>query len=271
MNHFGVSRARLRRFAGAVGGPGRQDQLGGTVLGFVFGVLVGLAVALGVAVYVTKVPVPFVDRVISRNAADDAAEAERNKNWDPNAALQGGRAKPADTQAPPADTPSVPAERPELLPPPPKKSATPMPAAGENHATPAPASAPPAPAATPTPSKGKTYSSSPDPLGDLANQQAQGKSFGTAKAAPVAAASGPSEAFVFFVQVGAYRTPEDAQSQRARLVLMGLDASISEREQAGRTVYRVRLGPYERQADAEKMKGTLEPGGFDAALVRVQR
>ena len=76
---------------------------------------------------------------------------------------------------------------------------------------------------------------------------------------------------MFFVQVGAFRTPEDAQAQRARLMLMGLDAKTSEREQSGRTVYRVRLGPYERQGDAEKMKSGLESNGLDAALVRVQR
>lgn len=248
-------------------------QLGGTILGLVLGVLVGLAVALGVAVYVTKVPVPFVDRVISRNAADDAAEAERNKGWDPNAALQGGKAKPAAGAPATANAPAVPDEapaRPELLPPPPppKKAAAPSPAAGENSAKPS-AAATDAPAA-----KGKTYSSSADPLGDLANQQAQGKTFGTSKPAASVGSTGaaaPAEAFAYFVQVGAYRTPEDAQAQRARLVLMGLDAAVSEREQSGRTVYRVRLGPYDRQADAEKMKGTLEPGGFEAALVRVQR
>ena len=52
---------------------------------------------------------------------------------------------------------------------------------------------------------------------------------------------------------------------------MGLDANVTEREQSGRTVYRVRLGPFERQADAEQMKDTLQPSGFEAALVRVQR
>lgn len=257
MNRFGVSLARAQR--------------GGTVLGFVLGVLAGLAVALAVAVYVTKVPVPFVDRVISRKSSEDAAEAERNRNWDPNASLNGGRANPsgAAPDPAPAAVSAAPSERPELLPPP-TKATQPMPAAGEE-----PVAAPAATASTPAAPKGKTYSSSPDPLGDLAAQQAQGKSFGTAKAAPAAgagaSASGPAESFMYFVQVGAYRTPEDAQSQRARLVLMGLDAAVTEREQGGRTVYRVRLGPFERQADAEKMKDTLEPGGFEAALVRVQR
>ncbi|MEY8876981.1 MAG: hypothetical protein AB9M60_10765, partial [Leptothrix sp. (in: b-proteobacteria)] len=73
-----------------------QSQRGGFVLGMIVGLLIGLAVALGVALYVAKVPVPFVDKVPQRTAEQDAAEAEKNRNWDPNAPLAGkGAAKPA--------------------------------------------------------------------------------------------------------------------------------------------------------------------------------
>jgi len=64
------------------------------LMGFVAGVLVGLAAALAVAVYVTKVPVPFVDRGVSRNPGQDLLEAERNRDWNPNAALGGGPVSP---------------------------------------------------------------------------------------------------------------------------------------------------------------------------------
>ncbi|HEV6964147.1 MAG TPA: hypothetical protein VK305_01935, partial [Roseateles sp.] len=63
----------------------RGGQKGGFVLGLIVGLLVGLAIALGVALYITKVPIPFVNKVPQRTAEQDAAEAERNKNWDPNA------------------------------------------------------------------------------------------------------------------------------------------------------------------------------------------
>jgi len=43
-----------------------KKQLGGTILGFIIGVVVGLAAALAVAVYVTKVPVPFMNKGQSR-------------------------------------------------------------------------------------------------------------------------------------------------------------------------------------------------------------
>ena len=66
-----------------------RAQFGGTLLGLVVGLLIGLAAALAVAVYVTNVPVPFVDRGVTRKAAQDAAETEHNKGWNPNAGLVG--------------------------------------------------------------------------------------------------------------------------------------------------------------------------------------
>lgn len=66
-----------------------KHQRGGFVIGLIVGLLLGLAIALGVAMYVAKVPNPFVDKVPQRNAQQDAAEAEKNKNWDPNSPLYG--------------------------------------------------------------------------------------------------------------------------------------------------------------------------------------
>ena len=72
-------------------------------------------------------------------------------------------------------------------------------------------------------------------------------------------------------RAGAFRTPDDAEAQRARLSLMGVEARVTEREQAGRTVYRVRVGPFQNKDAADRVKGRLDGSGFDAALVRVQR
>ncbi len=65
----------------------RQAQHGGTFLGIIIGVVIGLAGALAVAIYVTKVPVAFMNKNQPRKAEQDAAEAQKNKNWDPNAPL----------------------------------------------------------------------------------------------------------------------------------------------------------------------------------------
>ena len=80
-----------------------------------------------------------------------------------------------------------------------------------------------------------------------------------------------ADPFTYFVQVGAYGKPEDAEQQRARIGLMGLSAKVSEREQSGRTMYRVRLGPYDRKDDADATQERLSGSGVEAALVRVER
>jgi hypothetical protein len=59
---------------------------------------------------------------------------------------------------------------------------------------------------------------------------------------------------MYFVQAGAFRTTDDAEAQRAKLSLMGVEAKVTEREQAGRTVYRVRAGPFNKKDDADRLK-----------------
>jgi cell division protein FtsN len=97
---------------------------------------------------------------------------------------------------------------------------------------------------------------SADPLGDLAKAKT---------------AAADAEPFVYFVQVGAFRTPEDAESHRAKLSLTGIESKISEREQSGRMVYRVRVGPFDKKEDGDRAKEKLDKAGLETAMVRVQR
>lgn len=226
-----------------------KKQRGGTLLGFILGALAGLGVALALAVYITKVPMPFMTKTLSRTADDPAAEAKKNRDWDPNAALSG------------------------------------KPAVKEAGAVVDPAAAPAAPVAAGAPA------TSADPVGDLVKAKAEASAKAAAPpppAAPAAAsatsatsaaaatAASPATAangdpFNYFVQAGAFRTPEDAEQQRIKLSLMGLPARVSEREQSGRIVYRVRLGPFDKKDDADKVKVRLDTGGLEATLVRVQK
>lgn len=80
-----------------------------------------------------------------------------------------------------------------------------------------------------------------------------------------------ADPFQYFVQAGAFRNAADADTQKAKLAMMGLDAKVSEREQAGRSVFRVRLGPFEDKAAAERVRSKLETNSVDNTLVRVQR
>ena len=198
---------------------------GGFVVGLVIGLLIGLAAALAVALYVTKVPVPFINKVPQRTADQDAAEAERNKNWDPNAGLgtkAGGRPAAPGGAAAPAPPPPV-------LPPPPATGTAPA--------------APPAATAT-----------APSPAASAARPAKAG-----------------AAGMMFFAQAGAFTRADDAEAQRAKLALLGMDAKITEREQAGRTVYRVRVGPFDARAQADTAIDKLQAAGIDSTLVRVER
>lgn len=224
----------------------RKPQRGGTFLGLVIGLVIGLGVALAVAVYVTKVPVPFINKGQSRTVEQDAAEAKKNKDWDPNAMIQGKN--PVRSSSGNVSGAEAPAKDDA------KSDGKPEPKAVEVKADPK-AEAKPEQKSDAAKADAKKPASA-DPLGDLAK----------AKSNP-----GPAEPFTYMVQTGAFRAPEDAESQRAKLTIMGVEVKVSEREQSGRTVYRVRAGPFERKEDAEKTKEKLEASGFETVLVRIQR
>ena len=211
------------------------------MVGFIVGVIVGLGAALAVAVYVTKVPVPFLNKGNGRGADLDAAESQKNKNWDPNSPLYGKN--PARPAAPPvAAAASAPASAP-----------APEVRAAASAAKPA-ASKPDAKAEAKAKAESKPGA---DPLGDLAVTKA--------------AAKGSVDPFDYFVQAGAFRTQADADAQRAKLAMLGWEARVSEREQNGRAVFRVRIGPFTKRDDAEVLKEKLDGAGLESALVRVQR
>ena len=230
----------------------KTQQYGGTIVGFIFGLVLGLGVALAVAVYVTKVPVPFLNKSAGRGADRDAAESQKNKNWDPNSPLYGK--SPARPTTPvisgavgggdqSAATPSV-------------------------SVTPATASVAPAPAPLPATGRPAVTESAKtaslgDPLGDLAKAKEKEKA--------KVAAQASIDPFDYFVQAGAFRTQSDADAQRAKLAMLGWEARVSEREQNGRTVFRVRVGPFGKRDDAEQIKEKLDSAAVESALVRVQR
>ncbi len=228
-----------------------QSQRGGTLLGFVLGLVIGLIIALGVAMYVTKVPMPFSNKNQSRSADQDAVEAEKNKDWNPNGAIQ---SKPVTPEAPADATAANPAA---------------------------------AAAGVPNPGAAAAPAVMADPLADLAKKQNPNLApAASTPAAPAPAASTPPPAatpqpankapatndpFTYFVQAGAFKSAADADAQKAKLSMMGIEAKVSEREQAGRAIFRVRSGPFDDKDQAEKIKARLDASGMDAALVRVQR
>jgi len=207
---------------------------GGFGIGMVVGLLVGLAMALAVALYITRAPVPFINKVPPRTAAQDSAETERNRNWDPNAPL----ASRAPVRPLATDGPVGPS------------SGASAPMTGQTN-QPEPAGLPPGTTALPPPPATQR-----DPAAILAGTD------------PVQPSGDP---FIYFVQAGAFTRSEEAEQQRARLAIAGHQARISEREQAGRIVYRVRVGPLQTRDAADGLQVRLKDTGVEAQIVRVER
>lgn len=237
------------------------QQRGGTLLGIILGLVLGLGAALAVALYVTKVPVPFMNKGAMRPGDQEEAEAQKNKNWDPNAPLYGKN--PARPAVPTTVTPEAPSAS--------ATASTPASAATAAAPAVAIASAPRSAASTEAkvePKTAKSDSKTPDPKADPLGDLVKSKSGAASTAASGTASVDP---FDYFVQAGAFRTQSDAEAQRAKLAMMGWEARVSEREQNGRSVFRVRIGPFAKRDDAGDLKDRLGGLGVESNLVRVQR
>lgn len=76
---------------------------------------------------------------------------------------------------------------------------------------------------------------------------------------------------IYFLQAGSFQNPADADSVKARLALMGLEASVEPADLAGKGVwYRVRLGPFKRVDEINRIRQQLAQNGVDASLVRIK-
>lgn len=219
-----------------------SKQSGGTFLGIVLGLIVGLAIAVVVALYITRAPTPFVARVAPSSDASVGAQPA----VDPNRILQGK--SPGQPVAPQAAQPAPPNTAPgqssnqsqssgmldepqivEVPPAAPAASAPQKPAAAQN------------PGSTP---------GTPPAQNATAGQNAKPASTG------------------YFLQVGAYKTSQDADQQRARLALQGFEGKVSERNAGSVTYFRVRLGPFAKFEDMNSVRQRLADAGVDTVVIR---
>lgn len=90
------------------------------------------------------------------------------------------------------------------------------------------------------------------------------------KAAPVVtpSAAQPDDKFIYYLQAGAFRDMNDAESVRAKLALQGVEAGISERPSESGTLYRVRVGPFNQLDSMNRVRAKLADSGMDVAVVR---
>ncbi|WP_079435337.1 SPOR domain-containing protein [Zoogloea sp. LCSB751] len=75
----------------------------------------------------------------------------------------------------------------------------------------------------------------------------------------------------YYLQAGSFEDPSEADNLKARLALMGVEASVQKVDVPDKgTVHRVRTGPYLGADEMNKAKQQLAAGGINAAIVRIK-
>jgi cell division protein FtsN len=193
-----------------------RQARGGTLLGIFIGLVLGLVVAGAIAVYMTKAPVPFINKA---------------------------GAPPPKASAPTQDRSLADAARPAE----PPKVAVPT--------------AEPSKADKPRFDFYRILPGQEEPVTEKELRQAAAKAQKGANAL--------RESYV--IQAGAFQNPADADNLKARLALIGLQASVEPATLPDKgTWYRVRLGPYAQLDEINRVRGQLAQNGVDASLVKLK-
>lgn len=75
----------------------------------------------------------------------------------------------------------------------------------------------------------------------------------------------------FFLQAGAFQNAPDADNLKARLALLGIEASIQTTTLPDKGVWhRVRVGPYTSVAELNRTREALKQNGVDTTLIKVR-
>lgn len=224
-----------------------SQQRGSTTYGALAGLLFGLVIAAVVAFFVTKAPMPFVDR--ASHDANRTEQIDPRLAQDPNLGLYGRDGAAGIPPTGPSTAPLTPLPNLQQGIPNPGSPATPnrqpdelgaliatLPYSGERAATPAPSSVPARPATRDVP---------------------------TAPVTPPATANGK-----YFLQAGAYQAAADADGVKARILLLGLPVAVQHAEVNGKKINRVRVGPFARLDDMNRARGVLGENKIETAVVR---
>jgi cell division protein FtsN len=76
---------------------------------------------------------------------------------------------------------------------------------------------------------------------------------------------------VYFIQAGSFQNPADADNQKARLAILGFESSVEPANLPDKgTWYRVRMGPYAKLEEINRVRQALSQSGIDASLIKVK-
>lgn len=221
---------------------------GGTLIGFMMGLVLGLGVAVIVAIFVTRAPVPFMNK--TNKAAERVLEGRSATDLpDPNKTMYGKQKQAsAPSSAGPAPAPTASADSAN-------SGITPAPAPSVEPSSnsvlggilskenpPPVVVAPPITAPT-TPGK--------DPINDAIKESIEDRT-------------------TYQLQAGAFRQQEDAESMKGKLSLLGYESRILTAKVNDETLYRVRVGPYKQLDDMNKARGRMAENKIDVTVIRIK-
>ena len=215
-------------------------QRGNTLTGVIIGLIVGLVIAVAVALLITKGSTPFTDK---SGKAGKMGDPSPDQIADPNKPMYGNKeaARQANKEVASKQKQDDPLG--DAV----KKMEAPADA-------PAAAVAPAAPAKAP---EAKLADAKPAEASNVAPK-------------PVAADSA-EEKVTYYLQAGAFREIDDAENTRAKLALLGFEASISEKPNESGVLHRVRVGPFPQVEAMNKARAKLIDSGIDVAIVKNQK
>jgi cell division protein FtsN len=119
----------------------------------------------------------------------------------------------------------------------------------------------------------KPASPLPQPVSS-GNETAPNPPASVATAAPVAKATTPTPAPTddtrYLLQAGAFQASGQAEELKAKIAMLGLGARVESASLGGKTVYRVRMGPYGTASDLAEAKRKLASGGLPGLAIKVK-
>jgi len=92
----------------------------------------------------------------------------------------------------------------------------------------------------------------------------------TAATTPVATAAAAPDNARYILQAGSFGASGDAESTKAKLAMLGLSARVESAQISGKTVYRVRMGPYGTASELAEAKQKLTGSGLPAIAIKAQ-
>jgi len=230
-----------------------RNKNGSTLFGLMLGLILGLAVAAVVAWFVTQKSMPFADKA-SRTRPQTLLPDVRHAP-DPNVGLAGGNRGAGSVSVSGSGF-----------------SDMTVPGAGSGvSVTRRPSARPP----SNLPGQGQQADDIAALLATLDSAQSSSNTSPGTPTTPLIANVSPNPAnttrqpsTIYFLQAGAFRSENDAQSTRARVLMLGLPAQVQAAQLDGAPLYRVRVGPFRGIDEMNRSREQLSRAQIESSIVR---